>query len=85
MQIACQIPTKHEITIPQKLFIESHWKAISLKILHIPLLKFIVTTSHLRVETNILWQPIEAELPKNIPPFRLAPDTFEWFPRPIDW
>ena len=84
MQVACQIPAKRKVTIPQELLIKGHRQWRRCGRIDVALLILIIIAREFGVECKILRQPIQAKTAHNIQPTRSIAQVLKRLPRLID-
>ena len=72
VEVLGQIPSYRELTVPQELLAERKRQLVALGAFHIALLQLIIVAHHLRIESDVLRQPVKSEILNQVVPFALA-------------
>ena len=81
VQVAGEVPSQREATVPEELRVEGDGQARSSQVLHVTLLQLVVDARHLRIERDVLRQPVDAKRLRQRHPLRLALRLGKRFPR----
>ena len=80
VQILCEVPAKGEFAVPKELRVPRDGQRGVVHRLQVALLQLIVGTRQLRVEADVLRQPVEPEALGDVEPFALVLQLLERFP-----
>ena len=85
MQVLGEVPAQGEVTVPEELLAEAQGHVLVFYALKVALLKLIVFTRDLCVETDALWQVVQSDGLRQCEPLRLTVEALEGFPGLVDW
>ena len=81
VQVLGQVPAHGELSVPEELVAIGEWQLRIERTLHIALLQLVGLVRHLRIEGDILRQPVQTKPLQDVEPFALVLDLLEWLPR----
>ena len=81
VQVLGQVPAHGELSVPEELVAIGERQLRIERTLHIALLQLVGFVRHLRIEGDVLRQPVQAEPLQDVEPLALVLDLLEWLPR----
>ena len=81
VQVLGQVPAHGELSVPEELVAIGERQLRIERTLHIALLQLVGLVRHLRIEGDVLRQPVQAKPLQNVEPLALVLDLLERLPR----